>query len=180
MSTGMNFTDPKKTVQQMGLRAGMKVGDFGAGSGYYAISAASIVGKGGRVYAIDVQEDILKHVRYMAEQARLHNIETIWGNFEKPHGAKISDNVLDAAILSNTLFQLDDRKGALVEIKRTLKSGGILLVVDWAGAYGGIGPSAENVIPEHRAEELCASVGFNKTQTFVPGPHHYGLIFSAP
>ncbi len=176
----MNFTDPKNTVQQIGLEVGMKVGDFGAGSGFYVIAAASIVRESGRVYAIDVQEDILKHVRYMAGEANLHNIETIWGNFEKPHGSKLRDNLLDVAILSNTLFQLEDAPSALTEIKRTMKNNGILLVVDWAGSFGGIGPSPENVISERTAEDLCISAGFKKIKDIVPGPHHYGMIFSSP
>ncbi len=176
----MNFTDPKAVVQEMGLRPGMKVGDFGAGSGFYAIAAGNLVGKEGRVYAVDVQEDVLKHVRYMAGEAGLHNIETIWGNFEKKNGTKLREHFLDAGILSNTLFQLEDIPSALEEIKRTLKHGATLLVVDWSGSFGGIGPSPENVIPEHKAEEMCVSAGFEKVEDVMPGPHHYGLIFSAP
>ena len=124
----MNFVDPKIAVQKMGLRKGMKVGDFGAGSGHYSLSAAALVGSDGRVYAIDVQEDVLKHIHYLAEQQHLHNVETVWGNFEKAFGTKLRDDVLDAAILSNVLFQLEDRHTAITEIKRTLKSGCTLLV----------------------------------------------------
>ncbi|HEX8947243.1 MAG TPA: methyltransferase domain-containing protein [Candidatus Paceibacterota bacterium] len=174
----MNFADPRKTVEQMGLRAGMKVGDFGVGSGHYAVAAASIVGPEGHVYAIDVQEDILKHVRFLAEQAHLHNVETIWGNFEKTHGSKLRDHTLDAAILSNVLFQLSDRAAALAEIKRTLKPGGMLLVVDWVGSFSGVGPAPEHVVSERSTEELCAAAGFTKVKDIVPGVHHYGILFS--
>ncbi len=176
----MNFTDPKAAVQHIGLRKGMKVGDFGAGSGHYSVAAAPLVGSEGRVYAIDVQEDVLKHIHYLAEEAGVQNIETVWGNFEKAFGTKLRDHILDAAILSNTLFQLDDRHTTIEEIKRTLKSGGLLLVIDWAGSYGGVGPSAERVIPEHNAEALFIAEGFHKTGDFIPGPHQYGLLFTAP
>jgi len=176
----MNFIDPKTTIQQMGLRIGMKVGDFGAGSGHYTIAAASLVGGEGRVYAIDVQEDILKHIHNLAKDNKLNNIETVCGNFEKQFGTKLREKVLDAAILSNTLFQLDDRKVAIEEIKRTLKSGGILLVVDWAGAYGGIGPTPEMIVSEHAAQEMFLNAGFHKVKDIAPAPHHYSFVLSAP
>lgn len=176
----MHFSNPQSNVQQMGLREGMKVGDLGAGSGHYAASAAAIVGDNGRVYAIDIQEDILKHVRDQAAARGLHNIETIWGNFEKMGGTRLREASLDAVILSNALFQLDDRDGAIAEIKRILKPGGLLLVIDWAGAYGGMGPLPHRVVSERAAEELFIGAGFHKKKDFRAGPHHYAILFTAP
>jgi len=176
----MNFSDPKSNVLQLGLRDGMKVGDFGAGSGHYAAAAAAIVGPSGRVYAVDIQEDILKRVKDHAHEKGFRNVETIWGNFEKVGGTKLRDASLDAVILSNTLFQLDHREGAVGEIRRVLKSGGRLLVVDWAGAYGGMGPLPHRVVSEHVAEELFIGAGFHKAKAFRAGPHHYSIVFTAP
>ena len=176
----MNFIDPKTTVQQMGLKSGMKVADFGAGSGHYTFAASSLVGGEGRVYAIDVQEDILTHIRSVAQDRKLHNIETIWANFEKKFGTKLRDNVLDAAILSNVLFQIDDYDTTIEELKRILKPGGIVLIVDWSGAYGGIGPTPEMVVPEHTAQEMFLKAGFHKVKDIPPAPHHYSLVLSAP
>jgi ubiquinone/menaquinone biosynthesis C-methylase UbiE len=176
----MNFSDPKSNVLQLGLREGMKVGDLGAGSGHYALAAAHIVGPEGRVYAVDIQEDILKHIRDVAQEKGVRNVETVWGNFEKLGGTKLKDASLDAVILSNTLFQLDHREGAIAEIKRILTSGGRLLVVDWAGAYGGMGPLPHRVVSEHVAEELFITGGFHKVKDFRAGPHHYSIVFTAP
>lgn len=176
----MNFSNPQSNVLQLGLREGMKVGDLGAGSGHYAAAAGAIVGPEGRVYAVDIQEDILKHVKDHAEGKGIRNVETVWGNFEKLGGTKLRDASLDAVILSNTLFQLDHREGAVGEIKRILKPGGRLLVVDWAGAYGGMGPLPHRVVSEHVAEELFITSGFHKVKDFRAGPHHYSIVFTAP
>ena len=176
----MNFSEPKSNVLQIGLKEGMKVGDLGAGSGHYAVAAASVVGDSGHVYAVDIQEDILKRVRDLAHERGLKNLSTVWGNFEKLGGTTLRDHTLDAAILSNTLFQLEHREGALEEIRRILKPGGRLLVIDWAGAYGGMGPAPHQVVPEHAAEELFIGGGFHKTKAFRAGPHHYSILFTAP
>jgi len=176
----MSFADPSANILQLGLREGMKVGDFGAGSGHYALAASGIVGGEGRVYAIDVQEDVLRRLRDAARHAGRTNIETIWGDLEMEGGTKLRDDVLDAVIVSNILFQVDNRTALATEAKRVLKEGGKLLLIDWAGAYGGLGPPADRVVSEHAAEELFITAGFHKVKSFRAGPHHYGIVFTSP
>ncbi|HVM58896.1 MAG TPA: class I SAM-dependent methyltransferase [Candidatus Paceibacterota bacterium] len=174
------FSDPRENLLQLGLHEGAKVGDFGAGSGHYARAAAAIVGGDGKVYAVDVQEDILKHLKLNSHERHQHIIDTVWGDIEKLGGSRLREHSLDAVILANTLFQVHDVNGLLAEIKRVLKPGGKLLVIDWAGSYGGMGPAPERVVSEHKAEELFISGGFHKVKSFRGGPHHYAIVFSVP
>lgn len=175
-----HFSSPRENVLHLGLREGMKVGDFGAGSGHYARAAAAIVGHGGRVYAIDVQEDVLKHLKLNSHEHHQRIIEAVWGDIEKPGGTHLRDASLDAAILANTFFQIENRFGFLTELKRVLKQGGKLVVIDWAGSYGGMGPAPEQVVTEHQAEDFFINGGFHKVKSFRAGPHHYGILFTAP
>jgi ubiquinone/menaquinone biosynthesis C-methylase UbiE len=176
----MNFADPRGNVMQLGLREGMKVADIGSGSGHYALAAAAIVGSEGRVYAVDVQEEMLKHVRDTALARHFRHVSTVWGNAEKAGGTTLRDASIDGVILSNTLFQAHDKGAIAAEIKRIMKSGGKLLVIDWAGAYGGLGPDPKHVVAEHAAEELFINAGFHKAKDFRAGPHHYGIVFTSP
>jgi len=175
-----HFSSPHENVLQLGLREGMKVGDFGAGSGHYSRAAAAIVGHRGRVYAIDVQEDVLKHLKLNSHEHHQRIIEAVWGDIEKLGGTHLKEASLDAVILANTLFQMDNRAGLLGEIKRVLKQGGKFMLVDWVGSYGGIGPTPEKVVTEHDAEAFFINGGFHKVKSFRAGPHHYGVIFTAP
>lgn len=175
-----HFSSPQENVLQLGLREGMTVGDFGAGSGHYARAAAAIVGHSGKVYAIDVQDDLLKHLKLNTHAHHASVIDTIWGDIEKPGGTHLKDASLDAIILANTFFQIDNRFGLLGEIKRVLKSGGKLMIVDWAGSYGGMGPVPEKVVSEHDAEAFFINGGLHKVKSFRAGPHHYGIIFAVP
>jgi ubiquinone/menaquinone biosynthesis C-methylase UbiE len=176
----MQFSEPKGNVLQMGLTSGMKVGELGAGSGHYALAAAHVVGPSGRVYAIDIQEDLLKRLTNSAHEQGLRNVETVWGNIEKTGGTKLRDNALDAVILANTLFQIEHREGLVKEVTRVLKPGGRFLVVDWAGSYGGVGPKPDHVVSEHKAEELFIGNGFYKVKSFPAGAHHYAIVFTKP
>lgn len=176
----VHFSEPKATVLQLGLREGMKVADLGSGSGHYAHAAAAIVGHDGKVYAVEVREDMLKHIKESVHHRHRGIIEPVWGDIERAGGTMLRDQSMDAAILANVLFQTQDRRGLLAEIKRILKPGGKLLVVDWAGSYGGMGPTLEKVVPEHAALELCVEGGLHKVKSFRAGPHHYALVCSVP
>lgn len=175
-----HFSVPRENVLQLGLREGMKVGDFGAGSGHYARAAAAVVGREGRVYAVDIQEDVLKHLKLNTHHHLQGTVSTVWGDIERQGGSHLKDQSLDAVLLANTFFQIENRFGLLSEIKRVLKPGGKLLVVDWAGSYGGMGPVPAKVVSEHEAEDFFIKGGFHKVKSFRAGPHHYGIVFVAP
>jgi ubiquinone/menaquinone biosynthesis C-methylase UbiE len=173
----MDFVDPHSTLLKLGLKEGMKVGDFGCGSGHYALAASAMVGPSGRVYAVDVQEDMLKRLKDDAERRGARNIDFVWGDIERAGGTKLKEGAMDAVILSNTCFQLDDKEGAVEETKRVLKAGGLALLVEWTGAHGGMGPSKERVVLPRDAEALFVEGGFEKVKDFSAGPHHYAVIF---
>src|ERR1035437_1056624 len=113
------FTDPVKNLKQFGLREDMIVADLGAGTGFYSIAAAQIVGRG-KVYAIEVIKDYIVTIKNKAKELRLNNIECFWGDVEKIGGTKIRDGIVDAVIASNILFQVEDRDKFIAEIKRIL------------------------------------------------------------
>ncbi len=170
----MTFTDPLTTVLQLGLKEGMTVADFGAGSGHYAICAANIVGTTGRVYAVDVQQDVLTRLQAEAKQRSLP-IETLWADIEHA-GTPLADASMDAVLLSNVLFQVRDQARVLQEARRVLKPGGKILVVDWSGGFGGIGPHKDHVLSKEKAESLLAGAGFVKQKDVQAGAHHYAFV----
>ena len=59
----MSFADPLTNLQKLNLAPGMTVVDFGAGSGAYTLSAAKLVAPEGRVYAVEIQKDLLETIK---------------------------------------------------------------------------------------------------------------------
>jgi ubiquinone/menaquinone biosynthesis C-methylase UbiE len=176
----MAFSDPQKNIQQFGLIEGMKVADLGAGSAAYTLAAARQVGLSGRVYAIEVQKELLSNIKNSGLQQGLSNIETIWGDIEQRGGTKIKDGTLDAAIVSNVLFQTEDKHSLAEEVKRILKPQGRVLVVDWKESFGGMGPHPDHVVKEQRAKQIFEDCGFTIDRTIAAGEHHYGFIAIKP
>jgi len=171
------FANPNVNVREMALRPGMKVADFGAGSGAYALAMARIVGESGRVYAVDVQKDMLLKIKNEARAEGLGNVDIIWGDMDRKGGTKVADRALDMVLLSNTLFQLEEKQTAFEEAKRTLKPDGTLVVIDWQESYGGMGPRSEDVVSIEKARVLANAAGFSPVREFPAGLHHYGIVF---
>ena len=173
----MGFSDPQKNIDQLNLSAGSVVADLGAGSGFYTLAAAKAVGEGGKVYAVDVQQDLLVRLQNAARAARISNVSIIHGDVEKLGGTKIKDASVDFVIAGNLVFQLDDKPGFVNEVKRILKPGGRVIDVDWSDSFGGMGPQPESVVDQVTAKELFEKGGFTFVTGISAGDHHYGLIF---
>lgn len=174
------FSDPVHNIEQFGLSDGAVVADLGAGSGFYTLAAAKAVAPTGRVYAIDVQRDLLDRIKKEAGRLHLGNVDVLSGDLEKLGGSKIKENSCTAAIASNILFMLSDKKTFFLEAKRILKSSGKLLVVDWAGSFGQMGPHLDHVVYKDDAVKLALAAGFTLDKEISAGAHHYGIIFRKP
>lgn len=168
------FSDPATNLAKLVLTDGMKVADIGAGSGFYTLLAAKQVGSSGRIYALDVQKDLLERLRSTGIAQGFRNIEVIWGNAEKIGGTKMREELVDRVIVSNILFQIEKPDEFALEIKRITKHGGKVLIVDWSEASP---LSPKTLFPSAKAQALFEKTGFKLEQSFGAGDHHYGLIF---
>lgn len=171
------FGNPEQNVAKLVLTDGMRVADFGAGTGAYTIASSKRVGNSGKVYAIEVQKGLVKRFEDELKKLRISNVICIWGDIEKKGGTKISDSSLDAVIVSNVFFQTENKIGLIDEAKRILKKGGKVLFIDWKESFNGMGPASNNVVGENEAKELFTSRGFKFQESIVVSPHHYGIIF---
>tara|TARA_B100000745_G_scaffold200189_1_gene132050 strand:+ start:1708 stop:2505 length:798 start_codon:yes stop_codon:yes gene_type:complete len=171
------FSEPKKNVKRLGFQEGMKVADFGSGSGEYTLALVDVVGQSGVVYSVDIQKNLLTRTQNAAVEKGYENIEIVWGDIESVDGVKLKDELLDGVLLSNTLFQVDNKIHTIKEAYRVLKPGGILAIIDWNESYGGIGPPQQSILTSAEANLICNDNGFIAKGTFDAGEHHYGLLF---
>jgi|SRR3989344_6303930 len=171
------FVSPERVIAQFGVADGMHIADFGCGSGHFTLAAAARAKESGKVYAIDIQQDLLGKLKNVARAARLNNIEIVWGDIEQPRGSTLPDKSMQAVLLTNILFQLKHKDEAIAEIKRVLSSGGRVLLVDWRGSFGNMGPREEDVVTEDAAMEKFENAGFRLVGRISMNGYHYGLIF---
>jgi FkbM family methyltransferase len=171
------FVRPEETIKMFDLEPGMVVADFGCGSGHYTIAAAKRVGEKGRVYALDIQKDLLQAMKSTVELNNLKNIEIIWADLDLSQGSRLADNSVDFVIISNILFQAENRQQITKEALRILKDGGGVAVIEWDREGGKTGPLLEKRVAKEEARNIFLEQGFKLEKEFQPGDNHYGLIF---
>jgi ubiquinone/menaquinone biosynthesis C-methylase UbiE len=146
---------PRLLFERIGLAAGMKVLDVGAGPGRLALPAAQQVGDAGEVVALDIQARMLDKLRARAVQQSLHNIRLVHAG---AGSGQLEADYFDRALLVTVLGEIPDKPAALAEIFRALKHGGILSVTE--------------VIPDPHYQRrgtvrrLCRDAGFVEQAAF--------------
>jgi len=165
------FLNPKAILNQLKIREDMVAADFGSGSGGWAISLAKRL-KEGRIFAIDILEEPLSALKSKARLEKIFNIETTRRDLEK--GSGLRDNSLDLILATNLLFQIENKKNLMREIKRVLKKGGKILIVDWL-PEAPLGPEKGRVSPEE-VKETAKEFNLRLEKEFEAGIYHWGLI----
>ena len=112
----------------LGLRKGYRVADIGAGSGYHTFRMAEIVGRSGRIYAVDIEEAAL---RSLAEQVHLRRETTVEPILAKAEDPRLPYEVLDGALMVYTYHEIEDGPQVLREVFASLRPGARLAIVDF-------------------------------------------------
>ncbi|MDP2685315.1 MAG: methyltransferase domain-containing protein [bacterium] len=172
------FLDPEKILHDNGVVPGMKIADFGCGSGYFVLPAARIVGDQGIVFGVDVLKNALSSLASKSKLFNLSNIVPVWANVEI-YGASrgIHDHKLDMVLLIQLLSQTHKMDEVFKEVDRTLShDGGKILVVDWKTNKFVLGPDKE-LLNKQDIINAAQKYRIILDHEFNPGSYHFGLVF---
>ena len=121
---------PTVLLESLKLKPGQVVADVGAGSGYLTWRMARLVGPSGRVYATDIQPEMLAILRTNVLAHGVTNVISVLGTVEDPH---LPSNVVDLAILVDVYHECDHPFEIIQGIVQSLKVGGRLVFVEYKG-----------------------------------------------
>jgi ubiquinone/menaquinone biosynthesis C-methylase UbiE len=116
------FRPRKNIVKEAGIQEGFHVLDYGCGPGGYILSVAQLVGKSGKIYALDINPLAVAMVKKMAAKNRLMNVETILANCK----TGLPNDSVNVVLLYDVFHDLADPNGILRELHRVLRQDGIL------------------------------------------------------
>ena len=159
--------NPDLALDALGLRPGMVVADIGAGTGYMSLRIAKRVGPTGKVYANDLQPDMLRRLRENAARAKIANIETVLGEEADP---KLPPGQMDLVLLVDVYHEFSEPQKMLRKIRETLKPDGRLVLLE----YRKEDPSIP-IRPEHKM-----SVAEVRTELEAEGFHLGPVIETLP
>lgn len=123
---------PSKIIKASGIKRGMKVVDLGCGSGAYTLEIAKVLGEGSEVYAVDLQEEMLRKLEAKLEKADDSNMACISAFVGDAEDLPFDDSSVDAVFITSTLQEFGDKEKALKEIKRVLRDASSLIISEVA------------------------------------------------
>ncbi len=123
---------PERVVESLQLESGMKVADLGAGTGYFTFRLAEAVGGGGKVYAVDISEEMNASVDKQVVTKQAENVQTV---LAVAHDPLIPEKV-DLIFSVNVYHHMKDRAAYFKNAARYLKPGGRVAIIDFKeGAF---------------------------------------------
>jgi SAM-dependent methyltransferase len=117
---------PSEIIQELNLKDGAVAVDLGSGAGYFALKLSRLVGKNGRVFAVDLRQVSLAFLWMRAHLWSRDNIDVRLGDTEDPH---LPAHV-DAVLIVNTYHELNAPKAILGHVRASLAAGGRLVIAD--------------------------------------------------
>jgi ubiquinone/menaquinone biosynthesis C-methylase UbiE len=172
-----SLLNPESVITNLNIQPGVRIADFGSGSGYFTLILGRIVGPDGVVTALDVLQTKLDTVKAAAYSQGLYNINYVRCNLEVFGSTKLDDGSQDMVLLANILFQSQQKPEIAKEAYRVLKSGGEIVVIDWepASVFG----SKESgwKLSKEEAQSLMGGAGFSFVREIQVSKNHWGLIF---
>jgi len=120
------FLPPKNILEEVGIRQGYYVLDYGCGPGSYSVVAAKFAGSEGKVYALDMHPLAVQRVKNIALKKRLTNIKPILSDC----ATGLGDSSVDVVLLYDTFHGLSEPDVVLQELHRVLKPDGVLSFSD--------------------------------------------------
>jgi ubiquinone/menaquinone biosynthesis C-methylase UbiE len=162
------MTPPKRTLRHLGVGSGDIVIDIGAGSGYFSLPAAELVGSGGRVYAVDVAPEAVALIARKARDRGISGLETVLSS-----GAEtgLPPATGSFALMYTVLHEVGDKLGMLRSIHAALKTGGRIAIVEF-GKNAVFGPPPSERIGENELLSILTQAGFSR-----PVLEHLGRTF---
>ncbi len=144
---------PDLVIEAMEIEEGMAVADLGAGTGYFIPHLAEAVGDEGVVYAVDIEEEMLRYIDEMVEELGLDNVETVKA---EASSSNLEEASVDRILTVNTWHHIPERGEYSRHLRERLQAGGSVWVVDFT-KDSPTGPPAEHRLePDSVARELEA------------------------
>lgn len=162
---------PHEVIQALKLEPGAVIADIGAGTGYFAVRFANMVPQG-RVYGVDVEPGMVKHLAARAQKMGLKNLKAVAAT---PGDPRLPEKV-DLAILVNVYHHVDDRQEYFRRLKDSLKPGGRLAIIDFR-LDAPVGPPRSARLPPDRVKAELARAGYALAEEHGFLPHQYFLVF---
>jgi SAM-dependent methyltransferase len=168
---------PDKALDAIGLVKGSTVADVGAGSGYFTVRMAARVGDDGRVYAVDIQPEMLQLLGARLKQERIGNVTPVLGAVDDP---KLPPSAIDLILMVDVYHEFSEPQTMLRRMREALKPGGRLVLLEYRKEDPSIPIRLEHKMTVAEAKMEVEAEGFTLSKVDGALPRQHILIFTRP
>lgn len=167
---------PQAVIEHLDLKATDTVADLGTGTGYFALRIAALIPQG-KVYAVDIQPEMLDVINSVKEENHLSNVETILGTEASPN---LPNNSIDLALMVDAYHEFAYPREMMSNLYSALKPGGRVILVEYRAENPMITIKALHKMSQKQVKKEMKAVNLKwlKTQQFLPEQHF--MIFAKP
>jgi len=161
---------PSKAIKALGIRPGQVVADVGAGSGYYTVRLAKQVGPNGRVYAADIQPEMIVHLQRRLEREGIENVELVQATETNP---RLPDGRFDLILMVDVYHELSRPQEFLRGLRSSLKPDGRLVLIEFRKESDWVPIREEHKmsVKEARMELEAEGYRFDRVIDVLPWQH---------
>jgi len=168
---------PGKAIAALNIRPGQAIADIGAGSGYYTLRLADAVGPQGRVYATDIQPEMLALIKKKIDARSPGNVELILGAETE---ARLPAAAIDMALMVDVYHELAQPQAFLRSLKTALRPDGRLVLIEFRKEDASVPIRAEHKMSVREARMELEAEGFRFDRVIDVLPWQHILIFRRP
>ena len=162
---------PHEVIQALALRPDAVIADIGAGTGYFSVRFARMVPKG-RVYGVDTEPDMVKHLAERAKRETLPNVTAVAGTPDDPRLPEKADLI----VLVDVYHHIENRERYFRKLQEALKSGGRVAIIDFR-LDSPVGPPKSARMPPEQVKTEMARAGYTLAKVHTILPNQYFLVF---
>ena len=118
---------PDRVIDSLGIQPGDRVADVGAGDGYFTFRLAAAVGPSGRVYTVEVDDELVTQLEQKARDGGHDNVVVVKGEYTDP---LLPDGEIDLILFCNSYHHIEDRVTYFDRLRSDLAEGGRVALMD--------------------------------------------------
>ena len=161
-------------IATLGVKPGMMVCDMGCGNGFYSVQLAKMVGAKGKVYAVDIQPEMLKFLKERADKDKVTNIEPVLGKLWDPN---LPEGKIDLILLVDVYHEFSHPEQMLAAMRKSLAPGGRIVLVEFRGEDPEVPIKVEHKMSKAQIMKELPPNGFKLVKEFDKLPWQHMLWF---
>lgn len=166
---------PSKAIAALKIQQGQTVADIGAGSGYYSVLLAGAVGGTGRVYATDIQPEMLALIKKKLDALPIPQIQLVLGTTTE---SRLPDASVDLALMVDVYHELSEPQAFLRSLRRALKPGGRLVLIEFRKEDRRVPIREEHKMTVREARTELEAEGYKFAELIDVLPWQHILVFT--